>query len=719
MKYNSFDTECTGSQKAIAIAMIATAFLTLWAYLYTPILDGDIWFHLLYGRFILESHTLILDHTIFTWTPSDNNTIYCAWIGHVLYYLLYKFTGYTGIIVLRYIAASTLFLAIFYLARQRNTLYNPITWFTATLCILAIGPATLDKPELLSLSLMTMLVLNWYKIKLSEKNIIYHIYLFPLLMLVWVNTHGAFIFGCIFLFCVGLGETINQLFYQKNGLPKKNYYHLCTALVLSAGATLITPYGYEYIQQLILAVFDKKLANDFSFVLSYMKTFDVNGLRMPLFAYTAVGLLVLVFVPSLRRKQLDLVPIISNLVFAFLFTRYTRSIYLWVPVFSLCVVYYAASITIINPLKKRLFVVTFALVSFTLSGWILYQEKCYPSKERWLDFGLCEIAAIDDEISFIQENFPNAKVGNVYDHGSYMLWKMWPKTKVMIDARYFPFRGWFKEYIDFEMGLNVETFIQKYPFDVIEIKHSSLSLLRWFHRSKEWKLAFYGKGAAVFVRSTLASPDQTSRGKSLENILAYGTALNVFNTTLEIKDWQGADIILTTMKRNFKCQHQQKRIAGLEYNKLATQAYDKKDYSASINFMEKAIEKKVVNQDLYAAALLHQSLGEWQEGQWDSSLKNAIKSQLVTNTFAAFYNVALMSQQMETIKGSNHFDSPTFTDKEREIATKWRETFKNIVQNKTQVPKQYLQCAENAENILNSNKGVKVEFIEPDWIEGQ
>jgi hypothetical protein len=693
--------------------MIVSSFLTLWAYLYSPIYDGDLWFHLLYGRYMIEHHTLVPDHSIYTWTPT-NNTIYCAWIGQMVYYLIYKFTGDTGIIVLRYFSSSVLFVALFYLARQRNTLYNPIIWFSATLCILIIMPGVLDKPEVLSFALMTILVFNWYIIKQLRKDALFRIYLFPLLILIWVNTHGVFFFGCIFLFCVGMGESINQIFYKQNSLPRMVYFHLCVALFLSAGATFVTPYGYTYIQQLIVSLFDKQLANHYKFVLAYAKTFDINGPHLLLFAYTAVGLLALVFIPSLRKKQLDFVPIISNLVFAFIFTRYARTTYLWAPVFCLCVAYYAAGITITHHLRKILFVVGFAITSFILSGWILYQESIYPTKERWLDFGLCEFAVIDDEISFIKENYPDARIGNTIDHGTYMLWEMWPKTKVMIDNRYFPFQNWFDEYLIFLMGQNVEEFIQKYPFDVIEIKHSAVHLLKWFYKAKDWKLAFYGKGAAVFVRSTLPHPDKTIRGKSLTNILAYGYALDVFTTALQIKDWQGVDIILATMKRNFTKDHQNQRIACLELNKLAAQMYEKKNYSASFRLLEKAIEKKVIHQDLYAAVLLGKALEEWQEGKKDNALQYASKSFSTNKSFEAYYNVALMAWQMETTKRETHSNATPLIGDERKTAIKWRESFENILDNKTLVPAQYLQFAENADNIIQGKGNINNELIEPD-----
>jgi hypothetical protein len=706
--------EYTKTEKAIVIAMIVTAFLTLWATLYTPILDGDIWFHLLYGKAILETHTLTPDHTIYSWTPATNDTIYCVWFGQIIYYLLHKYAGFTGIIVFRYLTVTTLFLSILHLARQRHTLYNPITWFTATLCILIMSMTAFDKPESISLALMALIVWNWYEIKQLNKKVLFHIYFFPLLILIWVNTHGVFTFGCLFLLCVGIGETLNQLFYQQNALPRKTYYHLLLALSLSAGSVFITPYGYDYIQQLILAFFDQQMKSDFGFVCAYRSTFEIgNTPQISLFANTSIALIFFVFMVALYKRKLDFVPILSNLLFAYLFTTYVRLIPLWVPVFSLSIVYYSSTIRFARTSWRYLFVTVLALATFFLSGWLLYQAKNHSHSERWLDFGISEQFTIEEELEFITKNFPNARLGNMYDHGAYILWRTWPTTKVMMDARYFPYRKWFSEFMAFTRGENVEAFIEKYPFDVIEIKHG-LSVGKWFFYSKDWKLVFYGKSSLVFARSSLALSRETIRGEGLKNILGYQAAVAVFNSTLRIADWAGTDIVLATMKRNFTNKEQQTAIAGMEFLKSATKLFTEEDYSASIHFMEKALEKKVIEPSLYSAALLMKAIEDWNNKQWHTALKGGIKALLAQHSFAATYDVAMMALQIQAMEKNGQIAPLDMTEQEKETTKAWRAALAALVQTKEKLPPQYTPYVENIENIMNGSKDYKTELIKPD-----
>ena len=68
-----------------------------------PIMDGDLWFQMAYARQMLENRTLILDHTAFSWSPTDGSLIYCAWLMQFLLYGLYSLGGLPLFFVFRYV----------------------------------------------------------------------------------------------------------------------------------------------------------------------------------------------------------------------------------------------------------------------------------------------------------------------------------------------------------------------------------------------------------------------------------------------------------------------------------------------------------------------------------------------------------------------------------------------------------------------------------------
>src|ERR1700744_1839653 len=69
-----------------------------------PVEDGDLFWHMLYGSQIVAHHSLIVDHSQFSWTPASNQTAYVAWTGELLFLALWKAFGIAGIFALRYAA---------------------------------------------------------------------------------------------------------------------------------------------------------------------------------------------------------------------------------------------------------------------------------------------------------------------------------------------------------------------------------------------------------------------------------------------------------------------------------------------------------------------------------------------------------------------------------------------------------------------------------------
>lgn len=388
--------------------------------------------------------------------------------------------------------------------------------------------------------------------------------------------------------------------------------------------------------------------------------------------------------------------------------------FLWVPVFSLSITYYANCISAVHPGRKKIIVATVALLTVLLSGWILNNEYNYPAKGRWLDFGFSETFAIEDEVDFLQKEFPNARIGNVYDHGAYILWRMWPNTKIMVDARYFPYKDLFKNYFSFEQGKNIEIFLSKYKFDVIEIKHGLNLLIQWFFHSKEWKPVFYGKGSVIFARSSLVKQKEIVRGNSLKNIFEYKIAINVFNTSTILKDKNGTDIILSSMKINFKNKLHRKGIDGLENLLISSQMYTQQRYLDAITHMDKAVKNDINDNGLYADILLMKSIEDWSNNKYNYAIKNAIKSFQFKASFAAQYNIGLMSFQIEMNKKNMNVDGMSLSDDEKIIVASWRKIMSSIVSIKDKYPERHAKYVENANNILNGNQIYQTELIKAD-----
>ena len=180
--------------------------LTLGIRFAEPVRDGDLWWQMAYGRYMIEHRTLVTYHSAFTWTSAESPTIYCAWLAEIFLYLLHAAGDLPVLFAFRYACLLLFVLAVWYQARRLGVARHPLTWLICLLGVLMSQNAAYIKPEIFSYVFMTLSVLVWLRIKSEGEKARRTCYLFPVLMLLWVNSHGGFIFGAVFLFVMGLGE---------------------------------------------------------------------------------------------------------------------------------------------------------------------------------------------------------------------------------------------------------------------------------------------------------------------------------------------------------------------------------------------------------------------------------------------------------------------------------------------------------------------------------
>lgn len=530
-----------------------------------PVRDGDLWWQMAYGRYLIENRTLVADHTAFTWTPADSPTVYCAWFAQVVLYLLYKVGGLPVLFVFRYACMLFLVWAVWYQARRAEAVRHPLTWLICLLGVLMSQNAAYIKPEIFSYVFMTLSVLVWLRIKSGGGNGSLTCYVFPLLMLLWVNSHGGFIFGAAFFLIMGLGEALNLAFSPDKALPAGVRRHFFIALVLSALAIVLTPYGWRYPGYLLSSLLGTG-ESYFKVVEAYMSTLDPRASRFHYTNYLALAVLILLglMAPTLRRLRPDWGILLTNLAFALLFTRFLRVTYFWAPVFSLSAVYLLGGTAAWPWPKRRALALgmgsAIALVCVFLGVRAGADAVCKPYGPRWCGFGVSYQNPVE-EAAFIRNHLSAYRLGNDYGSGGYLLWALWPETKVMIDPRQFPFKKWLNQYGAFHSGRRTRDFLQRYPFEVCCVRYECRELLTWFLRAPDWRIAFYGPSAVVFARGDVPLPRGAPRvGQGLEGIRNITQALFVFDFTARIGDWDNARKVLAGMRKRFRCPGQQAQV---------------------------------------------------------------------------------------------------------------------------------------------------------------
>jgi hypothetical protein len=416
-------------------------------------------------------------------------------------------------------------------------------------------------------------------------------YAFPVIMLIWVNSHGGFIFGAIFLGLMFLGETLNRRADPAGALPPRVWRHLGIALAISALALLATPYGLRYPQHLLRALPAKDMG-DMRTVRAYLSVFDPRVSHLFYVPYLALAGLILLATAWRRGswRRIDWALLLTNVAFAILYTRFLRSTYYWAPVFALSAVYLLGQRRgLLWPAARRprlLLGGVLTLLCLLLAGRAIFTTICSPVGSRWFGFGISYQNPVV-EAAFIKEHLSGRRLGNDYGAGGYLLWHLHPDTPVMIDPRSFPFEDWFGEFHQFSSGRQVERFMARFPCEVYCINMSYQRLIGWFLRSPDWTIAFYGPAAVVFVRDGVPFPESEVRASpAIAAINNASQALYVFRFASAIRDWQTAEALITRIEARAFCPKDRHQAAAMRALYEGTRAYYRRDYAEAARRLE-------------------------------------------------------------------------------------------------------------------------------------
>src|SRR5581483_4354474 len=171
------------NRAAVVVAFVVlAAFVAI--YFAQPVLDSDLFFHLSYARQILERHTLILDHTQFSWTPASNRMLYCAWAAALVLYGLFRALGLAAMFVLRYAVVLAIAVVFWRFARRTGRVSAAVISLLLIAMLFASAPAISIKPEIFSVLFFHILVAIYFRMKAGRGQSLYAV---PVLFALWAN----------------------------------------------------------------------------------------------------------------------------------------------------------------------------------------------------------------------------------------------------------------------------------------------------------------------------------------------------------------------------------------------------------------------------------------------------------------------------------------------------------------------------------------------------
>ena len=205
-------------------------------------LDPDTWWHIAVGQRIMDTHRWPTSD-LYSFTAPGMHWIAYEWLGEVAMALAARTGGLLGIAFLQIALVALVTVLLYYYAYVRCGNWKAACLATGLVLPVASVIFTL-RPQIFGyiFLLVTLICLERFRQGHSKS-----LWILPPLLLIWVNTHGTFVFG---LAAIGVYFASGLVSFQLGNLVAEPWTarqrkQLLFISLLCGLAVLITPYGTE------------------------------------------------------------------------------------------------------------------------------------------------------------------------------------------------------------------------------------------------------------------------------------------------------------------------------------------------------------------------------------------------------------------------------------------------------------------------------------------
>ncbi len=465
--------------------------------------DGDLGRHLTLGNYILAQHQIpmkdLFSHTMggLPLTPHE-------WLADVLFAVFNHWAGLTGVVLL---CAFVIAISFTLLYRQSSARSGSLLWplFFTLLAVAAASLHWLARPHLFTMLFVVLWMGVLRSMEVSDGR---GWQILPLIMLFWVNIHGAFIAGFVIAGLVFAGDYIDYAFggrrniraflIQKRGLVLGSIAAFFVSFINPAGWKLWgTSIGFlknTYLVNHTAEYFSPNFhdASTFPFLLfilvsmlclylthNRMKTANL----LLLLGWTAMALI------SVRN-----VPLYAIVVTPILVESWKRIVTQY-PAFRKVVRFDDGLYKIDNQVRGWVFPAIGVIIIGM--GLIAGARNSGGNQHYAFDSAMFPVDAVD----WLDDNPIQGKMFNYFPWGGYLLYRMWPSELVFIDGQTdFYGERLTRAYETVIMsGKGWEQVLQRYDVQWIIIPPTSF-LARELEYSSGWQQVYGDSTSVIFVR---------------------------------------------------------------------------------------------------------------------------------------------------------------------------------------------------------------------------
>ncbi len=470
-----------------------------------PIRPHDFWWHITIGREILTSGKIpTTDIYSYTANGQPYPSYQTYWLMETLLYGIYNFGGAALVIFIHSLMITTAYGIIFWICKQTSK-----SWRIAAFGVLFAAALGLNdwnvRPQGVTFLLASSFLLAIYMYKKTSQG--GWLVIFPLGMLVWVNSHGTFLIGLV-LVGIWLGQQLWDAIKQKVTGEHPDVKKLIFVPGIIFGITTITclinPRGVGIIDYLRTLTSNNAVQN----LVTEWAPPTFNSLMGTFFL---IGLMVCAVVLAVSPQRPNFFQVITFLVFGILGLKTSRGIVWFGLVMAPILAEHIGSI--VDQLRKpiqqnkttqgsRILNVIFFLVVIAMGLISLpWFKNALPFPQA--KAGLISAETPIQATQFLLEQHPPGQAFNAISFGSYLIWAAYPQYQVFVDSRIelFPEKVWM-DYLKIsnatsDWGL----MLREYGVNTLMLSPMEQpNLIQAVEESGEWNLLYEDNSATIFTR---------------------------------------------------------------------------------------------------------------------------------------------------------------------------------------------------------------------------
>jgi len=388
----------TKTNKLLVFLFLLSVFLLS----FLPVKDTDFGWHYRCGHDFLESGKLCLENNYAYFLP-DYQSHNPSFLYDFFLAFVYDRSGFFGVSIAGAIAITLA--AFIFLNLSEADLWQKFIAFYLIYFLSSAVFAYGLRSQIVTYLFFLLVLFLLHKARTSDRR---YLLFFPLLFLIWVNTHIGFFIG--FLLIGILSLTADKKYVLKYVLP---------VFVLSLAATLINPFGINVYYGI------------FGHAISPLSQMIAEWVPPPFFyqQILIIGLSSATVFLLIRQKKFLLSTFLLILVFCVLAITARRNL----PFFYTVFFYILFNCLNFNSVKHLNELLTPAILSFNFILLVIRVPQTLSFNRSWREY--CDHGMVTYPCETIKAySGLSGNVFNTYEWGGFLIWQK-PEMKVFVDGR--------------------------------------------------------------------------------------------------------------------------------------------------------------------------------------------------------------------------------------------------------------------------------------------